>query len=74
MNGIVNDVCKDTKIQRRVRFAENRRQLQQLKDELGACSHWAMSKDAKTPFASTRTVRRPARRRPSCEASATPMQ
>ena len=45
MNGIANDVCKDTKILRRVRFAENRRQVQQLKDELGACSHWVMSKD-----------------------------
>ena len=45
MNGIANDGCKDAKILRRVRFAENRRQVVQLKDELGACSHWAMSKD-----------------------------
>lgn len=45
MNGIAKNGCKDTKALRRVRFAENRRQVQQLKDELDACSHWPMAKD-----------------------------
>ncbi|MCR5752511.1 MAG: 50S ribosome-binding GTPase [Kiritimatiellae bacterium] len=45
MNGIAKDGYKDTKILRRVRFAESRRQVQRLKDELDACSHWPMAKD-----------------------------
>ena len=44
MNGIVKTEYANTKILSRVRFAENRQHVQQLKDELGACPHWSMSK------------------------------
>ena len=36
MNGIVKTECANAKIQSRVRFAESRQHVQQLKDELGA--------------------------------------
>ena len=45
MNGIVKTEYANTKIQSRVRFAENRQYVQQLKDELGACPHWPMAKN-----------------------------
>ena len=44
MNGIVKTEYANTKILNRVRFAENRQHVQQLKDELGACPHWPMAK------------------------------
>ncbi len=44
MNGIVKTEYANTKILSRVRFAECRQHVQQLKDELGACPHWPMAK------------------------------
>lgn len=44
MNGIVKTEYANAKIQSRVRFAESRQHVQQLKDELGACPHWPMAK------------------------------
>ena len=45
MNGIVKTEYANAKILSRVRFAENRQHVQQLKDELGACPHWPMAKN-----------------------------
>ena len=44
MNDIVKTEYANTKILSRVRFAECRQHVQQLKDELGACPHWPMAK------------------------------
>ena len=44
MSGKVTTGYANTKILSRVRFAENRQHVQQLKDELGACPHWPMTK------------------------------
>ena len=44
MNGIVKTEYANAKILSRVRFAESRQHVQQLKDELGACPHWPMAK------------------------------
>jgi hypothetical protein len=44
MNDIVKTEYVNTKILSRVRFAESRQRVQQLKDELGACPHWPMAK------------------------------
>ena len=44
MNDIVKTEYANTKILSRVRFAECRQHVQQLKDELGACPHWSMAK------------------------------
>ena len=44
MSGKVKTEYANTKILNRVRFAESRMHVQQLKDELGACPHWPMAK------------------------------
>ena len=44
MNDIVKMEYANTKILSRVRFAESRQHVQQLKDELDACPHWPMAK------------------------------
>ena len=44
MNDIVKTEYANTKILSRVRFAECRQHVQQLKYELGACPHWPMAK------------------------------
>ena len=45
MNSIVKAEYANARILSRVRFAENRQHVQQLKDELGACPHWPMAKN-----------------------------
>ena len=44
MNDIIKKEYVNAKILSRVRFAESRQHVQQLKDELGACPHWPMAK------------------------------
>ena len=45
MNDIAKNGYSSAKILRRARFAENRRRVLQLKDELLACPHWPLAKD-----------------------------
>lgn len=43
----------DEKIMRRARFAENRRRLRRLMDELDACPHWPLGKDLSAALGET---------------------